>query len=463
MIITKEVNVAQKDSMLSPQVLAERFGKLPALETPEGALSYFDLAQRITTLSDRIGKSHAPCALLATRTLDAFTVLCACLHLGRPILLISPSSPETLRKSLLQKVGATQCYSEEGWSDHCAPKSAEHPEPGDDVLIPTSGTTGDPKIVCLSKAALFASARGSIERLGLEKGDRWALTLPYSHVGGLSILIRCAQVGATVVIGDFRFEDERAVQRLEALKITHLSLVPTQLRRASSAASTPPHSLKVALVGGASCPPSLRQRAREAGWPLAFTYGMSEAASQVATQALGRTLAASPERDVGRPLSGTEIALDGAGRIAVRGPTMMNRYWGAPVRKPDEWFLTQDFGHWDDEDRLVIRGRADNMIISGGENVAAESVEESLTALPTVEEAVVFGVKDEIWGQRIVALLRGIPQDLETIREALRDQLEPYALPKEVWYVEELPRLASGKLDRKKARSLLPSSLNPPS
>jgi acyl-coenzyme A synthetase/AMP-(fatty) acid ligase len=133
----------------------------------------------------------------------------------------------------------------------------------------------------------------------------------------------------------------------------------------------------------------------------------------------------------------------------------MNRYWGSPARAGEDWFVTQDFGHWDEADRLVIRGRADNMIISGGENVAAERVEDGLLALPGVSEAAVFGVADGEWGQRITALVVGERRTLEAMRTELKQHLESYALPKEIHFCSALPRLQSGKLDRESARAML--------
>ncbi len=434
---------------------AERFGGRTALQLDQRQLTFGELAREVESVKPRALRSSGPCAILANGDLGALTALYACLSERRSILLISPSVPDVVRRRLLERVGVTDCYSEQGWSEHCAPASSERPLDGDDVLLPTSGTTGEPKIVCLSQEALVASASVSNGNLNLDEEGRWALTLPYAHVGGLAILVRCALAGSAVVSRTYRFDTPEDVGMLQRDRISHLSLVPTQLHRALQRGARAPRSLRAVLVGGASSPPVLRARARRAGWPVAFTYGFTEAASQVATQELGREPADTPERDVGHPLKGTEVALSGSGRLAVRGPTLMNRYWGAPARKPDDWFVTEDIAHWDESDRLVIEGRADNMIISGGENVAAERVEEALATLPFIEEAVVFGVPDDRWGHRIVALVAGDETPLEDIRAALRDQLEPYALPKETVFCGALPRLPTGKLDRRAAESRL--------
>src|SRR5690606_19959858 len=151
----------------------------------------------------------------------------------------------------------------------------------------------------------------------------------------------------------------------------------------------------------------------------------------------------------------TEVSLDERGRIFVRGPTLMSRYLGQPPLEKGAWFPTQDLGFWDSEDRLVVVGRADCTIVSGGENVPAERVEEALCATPFVEEAAVFGVPDEIWGERVVAVVTGQEVSHKELLAALRDVLEPYALPKEVYFCASLPRLGSGKLDRRGARALL--------
>lgn len=440
---------------LDARDLARMHGDRLALSCGSDSLTYEELAVRVEHHRETLSSSAGPCALLATPTLDALVVLHACLTFGRPVLLLPPNSPPALRTSFVERTGATLCYSVDGFTHHRTSAPAEPADELDHVLLPTSGTTGEPKIVCLSQTALLASARASNALLGLKSGGRWALTLPYAHVGGLAILVRCALAGAAALAKGYSLREKKSMRELEADSITHLSLVPTQLSRMLESEVECPRGLQAVLVGGASCPPRLRIRAREAGWPVAFTYGFTEAASQICTQELGRASGAAIERDVGRPLPGTQVALDGSGRISVRGPTLMNRYWGCPPRADDEWFVTQDFGHWDESDRLVIRGRADNMIISGGENVAAERVEESLLALPSVREAVVFGLDDAEWGQRIAALLVGEILSLDELRAALRGDLEPYALPKEIYFCEALPRLENGKLSRETAKSLL--------
>lgn len=441
--------------------LAREHGERPALICQGTSLSYRQVGALVLQHREELNRGTGPCALLATTRRDALVVFHACLTFGRPVLLVPQAAPEALRALLFETTGATQFYSEDGFSHTFTNSSVLPPNKADDVLIPTSGTTGQPKIVCLSQAALIASARATTALVGLNEQSKWALTLPYAHVGGLAILIRCALKGAAVVAKEYDLRSKEGVHELGRDSISHLSLVPTQLQRALESGARCPESIRAVLVGGASCPPGLRARARHAGWPVAFTYGFTEAASQVCTQQLGHKLgraredSATMERDVGRPIEGTQVALDGSGRISVRGPTLMNRYWGSPRRDPEEWFVTQDYGHWDEADCLVIRGRADNMIISGGENVAAERIEDSLLTLSSVREAAVFGVDDVAWGQKIVALLVGEPSPIDVIRAALKDHLESYALPKEVHFCAALPRLQNGKLDREAAKALL--------
>jgi O-succinylbenzoic acid--CoA ligase len=452
--MTAHPEATEGASALDLSALAQAYPENTAVSSGSSSLTYRELMTRVSEHRERLIGLEGTCALLADSSLDTLIVFHACLHFRRPLLLVPAAAPPTLQRSLIERTGASLCFAKGSWSEHCAKATADLPGPLDHVLLPTSGTTGQPKIVCLSQPALIASARAANALIGLNSQSRWALTLPYAHVGGLAILFRCALAGAAVLARDYPLASADGVRALEMDGITHLSLVPTQLRRALESGASCPKSLKGILVGGASCPSGLRARARRAAWPVTFTYGFTEAASQICTQELGRP-GSEMERDVGRPLPGTEVALDGSGRISVRGPTMMNRYLGSPKRSPDEWFVTQDFGHWDEEDRLVIRGRADNMIISGGENVAAERVEDSLEALPTIREAVVFGVPDLEWGQKIAALLVGTPGPLEAIRADLREHLEAYALPKEVHFCAALPRLSSGKVDRDAARALL--------
>jgi o-succinylbenzoate---CoA ligase len=230
------------------------------------------------------------------------------------------------------------------------------------TLIHTSGTTADPKPVALTLGNWTWNALGSAVALGLDPQDRWLCTLPLSHVGGLAILIRSAIYGTTVVLHE-RFDTETVLTAIERDHVTLVSLVPTTLERLLDAGLKAPNPLRVALIGGGPLPPVLATQAQEAGIPVAQTYGLTEACSQVTTSLPGE-----PET-AGRPLVGQRLAIADDDEILVAGPTV------APgAADADGWLRTGDCGMLDAQGRLVVTGRKADTIVSGGENVAPDEV-----------------------------------------------------------------------------------------
>ena len=230
------------------------------------------------------------------------------------------------------------------------------------VLLFTSGTTGEPKAVQLTPRNLGASAAGSAFRLGVEPGDRWLLTLPLYHMGGLAIPLRSAMYGTAVIV-EGAFEAGRTTEHIEEFEATGISLVPTMLKRLLDA-DWRPALLRFALVGGAPTPESLARQALEAGVPLYTTYGMTETASQVATATPGE-LRTDPAT-VGRPLRTVTVGIldeDGSprppgerGQVAVTGPVVSPGYLDTSWEKNDHsWFLTGDEGYLDGEGKLYVK------------------------------------------------------------------------------------------------------------
>jgi O-succinylbenzoic acid--CoA ligase len=331
------------------------------------------------------------------------------------------------------------------------------------LLLYTSGTTGRPKAACLTRAALAASADASQRLLGDAPSDCWLLCLPLHHVAGLSILVRSALSGACVEIQP-RFDVEPVSRALTCGGVSHVSLVPTQLRRLLDAGLGPGPDLRVALLGGAAASPELLAEARGAGWPVAPTYGLTEAASQVATN---------PPGDVASglaPLPGTRVAIlgeadvpcgrDAVGEICVRGPMLTRGYWRRPEETAralrDGWLHTGDLGRLDAAGRLHVIERRADLIVSGGENVYPAEVERVLLAHPAVAEAGVAGVPDPELGARPCAWLvaRGDEPSDSALRQHCRERLAAYKIPARFRIVESLPRTATGKLQRARLREL---------
>ncbi|GAB4579214.1 MAG: o-succinylbenzoate--CoA ligase [Anaerolineales bacterium] len=319
-------------------------------------------------------------------------------------------------------------------------------------IVFTSGTTGYPKGVMLTFGNLFWNVMGSAARLGTLPDDRWLLCMPLYHVGGMSIVFRCCLFGMAVVLME-KFEAEKVNEVLETGGVTLASFVPTMLRRLLDVRrGDAPRALRAVLLGGAAASSDLLAQAFAAGWPLAVTYGLTEACSQVATMEVGE--AREKAGSVGKPLMFTEVRIV-EGEVAVRGPGVMGGYYrdeeATKRALPDGWLQTGDFGYLDEDGDLWIVDRRGDLIVTGGENVAPAEVERVLLAFPGVREACVVGVKDAEWGQRVVAVIVG-----EVEREALlrhcRAHLAGYKMPREVRFVEVLPQTASGKVKRGEVR-----------
>jgi O-succinylbenzoic acid--CoA ligase len=307
--------------------------------------------------------------------------------------------------------------------------------PGTIAVMHTSGTTSEPKPVELTAANVLANAAGSAIALGLDRHERWLAVMPLAHVGGLTILLRSTIYATTVVIHD-AFDTSRVLSTLmdPAAQITLVSLVPTMLSRLLDAGLSHPPTLRWALLGGGPIPPGLLARAQAAGVAVAPTYGMTEACSQIAT--------------FGLPLHGVEIELDSEGEVRVRGAVVAPGSLGS-----DGWLATGDLGRWRSDGRLEIIGRKSDTIVSGGENVAPAEVEAVLMEHPAVADAGVYGRPDPVWGEAVVAAIVPRPgvarPDAEALRTLCRERLAAFKVPKQIVWLPELPRTASGKLLRR--------------
>jgi O-succinylbenzoic acid--CoA ligase len=327
------------------------------------------------------------------------------------------------------------------------------------LLVETSGSEGEPKAVMLTRENLTASARLVNARLGLRAGDVWLSCLPRHHVGGLMIAYRCAQAGATLLLHE-GFDAAAVTRDLVQERVTHLSLVPPMLARLMEVAEAPPPGLRVLLIGGQALGSALAREALAAGWPLHVTYGMTETASQVATS----SLLESPPSDglVGPVLPGVRVRCGGTARaparIRLRGGVVMAGY-ASPERLPgvgleDGWFLTSDLGYLTAGGALAVLGRADDVLMIGGEAVLASRVEERLSTLPGLDSLAVLGVPDPVWGHRLVAVYTGALGP-EAVDGWCRQHVLGPLRPRELRRLDRLPVLASGKPDRRAIRRML--------
>lgn len=339
---------------------------------------------------------------------------------------------------------------------------APRPAPAGIALF-TSGTRGTPRAVLLKEEVFRAHARAAAKTLRLGPEDRWLATISFAHVGGLAMMLRCEELGSTLILPAAGPLDGASLDDIVRRdEVTHLSLVPTQLYRWLGARGKmpPPAALKAVLVGGAPTTPSLLSRAREAGIPVRLTYGMTEAYSQVAT-ADDET----PEGSVGHPLEGVEVRIrepageDAIGEIDVRSPYLFDRYVRDPSgpsgSRAGEWFATGDLGRVDGDGNLWIVGRLGDRINTGGLKVDPAEVDAAISALPGVRETCTIGVPDPEWGEVIasaVVLEGGSHVSLEDIGAHARRHLPPYKVPKRFLLLADLPRNASGKVVRAELR-----------
>ena len=319
------------------------------------------------------------------------------------------------------------------------------------AFLLTSGTSGEARVVGLTVGNLLASADGARERLDLLPSDCWLASLSLAHVGGLALTSRAAVLGASLFLGG-RFQAEPLVGLIREGRITHASLVPTMLAKFLDVwgnGPVPP-SLRCLLIGGAAADPHLVRRATSVGFPLALTYGLTEASSQVATAP--PELVSKHPKTVGPPLPGVQVRIGKRGEILVRGPTVAPGQRGA-----DGWLRTGDLGVLEKNGHLSVTGRLSDRIISGGVNVDPVEVEAVLRAHPGVLEVAVVGIPDSTWGERVAAALvldsEGGTQVGE-VESLSRDTLSPAKRPREFLVVPSLPQNPNGKLDRSGVRSL---------
>ena len=339
--------------------------------------------------------------------------------------------------------------------------------PGTGVVLPTSGTEGLPRFVAHAWRSLRANAIASNERLGFGAADRWLATLAWAHVGGLAVPLRAAAAGATVALAGPRFDAASVARALGEFAVTHLSLVPAMLHGLLAVGARPPGSLRAVLLGGAATPPDLAERALSAGWPIALTYGLTEAGSQVTTATPAEVRAG--DRSSGVPLTGVEVRIrppgDAAagpvgapppGHIEVRGDTLFQGYAGEPARPAGAWFATGDLGRLDERGRLEVTGRLRDRIVSGGANVDPAQVEAVLAAHPEVGEAAVIGVPDRMWGEIVAAVVAGEDPGLpDRLDSWCRERMSGPRVPRRWEMMVRLPRTATGKVDRARLRALL--------
>lgn len=361
---------------------------------------------------------------------------------GDALLPLDPAAPRPVFEALLSALRPARLIT----LDDPVGRRLDAPLPtadGTALVVTTSGSTGERKGVALTEAALAASTSASLARLGAQDGQVWRVPLPLHHVAGLTALRRGWALGTepdVVTPGD--------LEGLVAPGADHVAVVPTQLHRwlARDAAAGP----RRVLLGGAAADPDLLRGAAEAGMVVTTSYGMTETCGGCVYD--------------GRPLDGVEVALRDDGRVRLRGAVRFAGYRGDPAATAaavdaDGWLTTGDLGTWSEDGRLVVHGRADDVVVCGGEKVPLPAVVAALRTHPGVVDATAVGVPDPEWGEVVHAVVvprdPAAPPDLAAVRAHVRERLPPAHAPRGLTIVPALPRDGLGKVTRAALRAAI--------
>jgi len=346
---------------------------------------------------------------------------------GDAVLPVDHRLPSPAATALLDALRPTRLVRPGGERDRLPGRPVD---PGDALVLATSGTTATPKGVVLTHAAVAAAAQASSAALAVDPArDAWLACLPLAHAGGLGVVTRALLTGTPLtVLPGFEAEAVERVARAGDRQVL-VSLVATALRRVD------PGLFRVILLGG-DAPPA---------WPggrppsVVVTYGLTETGGGCVYD--------------GVPFGHVAVRIVD-GEVMLRGPVLGRAYRGPdgdrPLTGPDGWLATGDGGRWAEDGALVVEGRLDDVIVSGGEKVWPETVEAVLRRVPGVADVAVVGRPDPEWGQRVVAVVTpaGEPPTLDALRAAAGVELPPWAVPKALELVPALPRTSLGKLRR---------------
>ncbi len=445
-----------------------------AIDDGNERLSFAELKKQVEVLVGKIDHLNpgSRVGILATNTLMSYKLSLAIMCSGRTIVwlnwrLAGEELERQIKDSGLQLCLVENSLWRSGMTDPFKSYSAfliTSADPGE--LIPvfksnwvasimyTSGTTGKPKGVLQTFGNHFYSAVSSALNLGLSSADKWLCVAPIFHISGFSIIMRGLIYGMTVrLIEKFRAEELERILANET--VTIMSVVPFMLKKLIQQQNkTNTHynsAFRCMLLGGGTIDRETLEACLQRSIPVVQCYGMTETCSQIV--ALRSADALLKLGSVGQPLFSTQLKLSKDGEILLKTPALTPGYLNLPDKLPskmiDGWYRTGDIGHLDKEGYLYIDGRADEMLISGGENIFPQEVEQVYQRYPQINEVAVVGQNDSVWGQVPVAFVvsdrRLSPTKLINYGY---EHLARYKVPQHYIFVSELPKNASGKIRR---------------
>jgi O-succinylbenzoic acid--CoA ligase len=325
------------------------------------------------------------------------------------------------------------------------------------VVIFTSGSTGAPKGVVHTFSSLINSIQNGNQILKHQENDRWLASLPFYHIGGFQIICRSLFYGCSIILPQSLQTDDLA-KSIREFSPTHISLVSTQLERLIHQKFIPVESLRVSLIGGGFVEDELMIEADKLGWKPYRVYGSSETGSMV-TAISANEVKVKPH-SVGKVLNNVEIKISDDSEILIKSKSLLKKYLddekGTSSKLIKSFYHTGDLGFVDDDGYLFIEARRTDLIVTGGENVNPLEVEKTLLKIPFVKDACVFPKQNKTWGQIVASAIvcHNSSVDGKILREILKQKLAGYKIPKEFYFVDELPRTSLGKLERNKIRKM---------
>ena len=340
---------------------------------------------------------------------------------------------------------------------------------GPALILFTSGSSGKPKAVLHTFKSLSESVISTDSFSELSPSDIWLASLPFYHIGGFMILVRSLLTGSKVAFpASLKYEELK--NSIDQFNPTYISLVPTILNRLLTENVAPNLNLKLVYLGGGPSGSELSLEAAKKNWKIAKVYGSTETCSM--STALLPSYLNNNADSAGKPIGnnkikivdekGNSLGINQIGEIAVLSKALFKEYYNEPFKTnemlKEGWYYTGDFGWIEEQGFLYPVSRREDLIITGGENVASAEVETAIMSHPLIEDAYVFGIEDTSWGQTVVAVIKPISNSIilkDEIKQYLKDKIAGYKIPKEYYFVENIPKNDLGKVVRADILKLL--------